>query len=874
MKNRIIALLLIIVTCLSAVTSCSKKEDICGESGSDQSESFKSTENVENYEDTDMQTETTNPSQNTPDKELKVSVIKNTDIDKLLARSFDYGVPTAFSEGLFATYSAAWGFQNDKVLATGNSDGFGLPIEIKIDGMVIEPTEPIWMPSHVYSVYDSAKSYSNITSEATVSATFTSQYDKDGIKHLTDGVISYADEPRNRWSNYVNPVRTDREFITFDFNEKVTCGYFSVYCYDDGGATRLPKQMSVEYFDGTKWTVAKNQSCGEIAKNSCVEIKFDEFKAESARLVLTPQADKAMGITEIKLYGKSNSTALIPDGVLVAEKKFITENDMVVSCISVKNSTSKELSFEILATPNKGLTEEKYSYRYILFGSNADGTSKKFSLQAGQSAEYRFAVAVADKKGECQTKIDAFLADKNAVENHVKQFNAWFEKNIPYFDCDDKELLQIYYFRWLTYRNNIRKITDEWNGFIISEFLPNVWWSGLYNSISCPAGHHFYEGRWIRDSKYLDSYADFWFIDGANPRLYSFSIADAYYNRYLVTGDKQDVLKYYNSLNSNYAAWEKSHYVSSLGLFEQIADRDGMEKGIGGDGVRPTINSYMYGDAVALQKIALMLNDTAEADKYKAKAENLQKNVMEKLWNETESFFETISTSGKSVNVRELIGYVPWYFNLPDDDEKYSAAFKQLLDTQGFKAEYGPTTAERRDPEFMVNYTNGCCWNGPSWPFATAQTLTASANLLNNYKNNTSFNKGDWFDLLKTYTKSHYKNGNPWIAENLHPITGEWIVDKDRSIHYNHSSYTDTVITGLVGIRPADNDKTLVVNPLLEEGDLKYFMLENVSYRGHDITVIYDADGSHYNVGKGLLVYVDGKLSASSDKITSLNVKL
>jgi len=61
---------------------------------------------------------------------------------------------------------------------------------------------------------------------------------------------------------------------------------------------------------------------------------------------------------------------------------------------------------------------------------------------------------------------------------------------------------------------------------------------------------------------------------------------------------------------------------------------------------------------------------------------------------------------------------------------------------------------------------------------------------------------------------------------------------------------------------------------LFEKGDLKYFMLENVSYRGHNITVIYDEDGNHYGNGKGLSVYVDGALSASSETLTVLNVKL
>ena len=81
-------------------------------------------------------------------------------------------------------------------------------------------------------------------------------------------------------------------------------------------------------------------------------------------------------------------------------------------------------------------------------------------------------------------------------------------------------------------------------------------------------------------------------------------------------------------------------------------------------------------------------------------------------------------------DVRELHGYTPWYFNLPDADK--TDAWKQLMDPKGFYAPFGPTTAEQRHPKFAVSYSgHECQWNGPSWPYATAVTLTAMANLLN-----------------------------------------------------------------------------------------------------------------------------------------------
>ncbi len=67
----------------------------------------------------------------------------------------------------------------------------------------------------------------------------------------------------------------------------------------------------------------------------------------------------------------------------------------------------------------------------------------------------------------------------------------WLKKNIPLFECSDKNLEEIYYFRWWTYRKHIKKTPD---GFVITEFLPPVPWAGKYNTISCAAGHHLLRG--------------------------------------------------------------------------------------------------------------------------------------------------------------------------------------------------------------------------------------------------------------------------------------------------------------------------------------------------------------------------------------------
>ena len=376
--------------------------------------------------------------------------------------------------------------------------------------------------------------------------------------------------------------------------------------------------------------------------------------------------------------------------------------------------------------------------------------------------------------------IDTFNeSDEELYVQHIPNEKAWefLKINIPLFECPDKDFERTYYFRWWTYRKHIKKTPD---GFVITEFLPKVPWSGKHNTINCPAGHHFYEGRWLHDDKHLNDYAIFWFRKGGGVRSYSFWAADALWARYLVTMDKKLVAELLDDLINNYKEWEKSR-LEPDGLFWQIDDRDGMEVSIGGSGKRPTINSYMYGDAVAIAKIASLANRKDIAQQFREKARKVKALVQTKLWDEKAKFFKTLPRKAQTlVDVRELHGYTPWYFNMPDDHKGYENAWKQLMDTKGFYAAFGPTTAEQRHPKFAISYKgHECQWNGPSWPLATAVTLTGLANLLNNYEQEV-ISKADYFETLKIYTKSHRlkrQDGRvvSWIDENLNPFTGDWI---------------------------------------------------------------------------------------------------
>jgi hypothetical protein len=100
------------------------------------------------------------------------------------------------------------------------------------------------------------------------------------------------------------------------------------------------------------------------------------------------------------------------------------------------------------------------------------------------------------------------ILNPDSFQHYIEQFNrndvettrnyvpnqsawAWLRANIPMFECSDKALEEMYYFRWWTFRKHISETPQ---GFVITEFLPPVPWAGEFNTISCSAAHHFYEG--------------------------------------------------------------------------------------------------------------------------------------------------------------------------------------------------------------------------------------------------------------------------------------------------------------------------------------------------------------------------------------------
>jgi hypothetical protein len=348
----------------------------------------------------------------------------------------------------------------------------------------------------------------------------------------------------------------------------------------------------------------------------------------------------------------------------------------------------------------------------------------------------------------------------------------------------------------------------------------------------------------------------------------------------------------------NERAWDAQR--DANGLYWSIDTRDAMEKSISGDGYRPTLNSYMFGEDLAIAATAAEAGDAATAKEYRERAEHMRSLIEQYLWNPGDAFYEVMSPAqdsgirkqkkfqdnGTAMHIsgtRELIGYTPWLFDEPP--ARHDVAWKQLFDPQGFAGEYGPTTAERRSPRFRFESSDQCTWNGPSWPFATTQVLTGLANLLDSGEPQNAIDASGYTKLFAGYVKSQHltlKDGTviPWIDEDLDADTDEWIA-KDmllaknkqvgRGNYYNHSGFADPLITGLIGLRPSAQDE-ITIKPLVRTWS--YFALDGLPYHGHTLTIVWDATGDHYHHGQGLRLLVDGKLATHRKDLGELHYRL
>lgn len=146
----------------------------------------------------------------------------------------------------------------------------------------------------------------------------------------------------------------------------------------------------------------------------------------------------------------------------------------------------------------------------------------------------------ASQEAEYDEEMDSLKEQAmNLLGSHVDEFNGYegrpspdgsfdasnnrefLQENVPLFISSNDTVTKVYNYRWWMISKHLKEYDDPVDHatyWVVTEFFGVKPWASLSGAITCPAGHQFYDVRWLRDPKFLYSYAEY-YMKGSASRL-------------------------------------------------------------------------------------------------------------------------------------------------------------------------------------------------------------------------------------------------------------------------------------------------------------------------------------------------------------------
>ena len=162
--------------------------------------------------------------------------------------------------------------------------------------------------------------------------------------------------------------------------------------------------------------------------------------------------------------------------------------------------------------------------------------------------------------------IDKFNAnDEENIKTYIGNDRAYdfVYENFPRLSCPDKTIEETFAFRSWTLRKHVKPTPD---GYILTEFLPDVSWAGKYNSINAALCHHLNEARWLKNSKIGLDLIDFFLNEKGSSYKYSTPALYEMYRFYKLTGNEKLLPERLGKFEKYVKTFEKNHLLQ-CGLF-------------------------------------------------------------------------------------------------------------------------------------------------------------------------------------------------------------------------------------------------------------------------------------------------------------------
>ena len=525
--------------------------------------------------------------------------------------------------------------------------------------------------------------------------------------------------------------------------------------------------------------------------------------------------------------------------------------------------------------------------------------SRDVTVPAGGSVELKVVIAFTTEEIPESTEQYlrfAGLGNLEAVRAQKAEYNLYWAENLPYIDVPKRAVQKAIDYRWWLERFNSLDANIPGYDYQYPVTIEGV--LGYNNAIILTQPMHLQDTKWLR-SPYLaygqllsagNSSQSSAFLDNPGNRNnwnnhYGQYLAEAGYEAFNVIGGGAEVAENFAYYFGHDATGQLEHYGNHIEGRDLIAYRNNYMTGNDADTISMHApgtgtwkahgeNAYVWAAADAAAKLYEQLGNTEQAKYYRDLADKIKADVLELMWCEECQKFETyaVRPTGTQHNANQpnLVKYTESnnynYFavGLVPDDAASVTKYKEAL-----KA-----------------FSNGKEF--PIFPFYTAnQVHNQEVSGSNNFSNiNFTVQLRLYESALRTYDKEQtYITDDmlammaEWMAWNVYPDAGDIRYPNNNEFHnidgrtyenYYRSwiyhnilgNYTYLFIEDMAGIQPRADEK-IELSPI--DFSYDHFMVNNVRYHGHDLTVVWDKpdDGkTWYNeCPEGYSLYIDGTLA-------------
>jgi len=500
-----------------------------------------------------------------------------------------------------------------------------------------------------------------------------------------------------------------------------------------------------------------------------------------------------------------------------------------------------------------------------------------------------------------------------AYRDGVTEFNRKWASDIPYIDVPDPAIEKAIVYRWWGERYNTLDTNEP--GYVY-QYPTTIEGVNLYqNSVVLTQPMHLQDTKWIRNpylaygqilnvgelsgsSAFLDSpghtswnnhYSQY--IGTAGLEAYQVQgggkeIADRFASYF--EGDGVGQLEHYDGNDNDLIAYD-TYYMPgndadaiSFGYPKSNASAPGART------IERPESAYVYGDfSAASQLYALAGADQAKVDAMQAKGEAVRDSILDNLWSPTMRMFLAATsygaTSAATANGKPNPLPLEERSLIPARESNLYDIYAENLIPQEDADEYV-------DGLRFLRYGD----NFPIFPFYTANQYDRTAYNIGGSNNFSNINfavqyRGvrsalRYYDPEQKYITPQYAERLlQWMAWSVYP-NGDVSAPNQGEYYSNWNPTTKTFtrnnpyhvmlgnmnyiyIEDMAGLQPRSDD-LIQLWPI----DLGYdhFMVNNLRYHDHDVTIVWDQDGSHYGLGTGYTLYVDGEKKVTADKIGKL----